>query len=341
MSAAAHRALVHGRVHPRMLRTLAKKVVPPQTRQWLRGTMRRARRARVRSLLRISEMAGLNVARRRDFYSPLPSLSQLRATMDRWSQPSALVGIEYDLEGMKRRIEELISRYGGEFAALPTYEELTQVGYGPGYTAVDALTLYCMIRDLRPKRYLEVGSGLSTYYCSLAARRNAAEGSPLSINCIEPFPYPKLHEIPNLESVIVSEVQSVDLSMFESLEAGDVLFIDSSHVVRLDGDVPFLFLQALPRLKAGVVVHVHDIPFPFNVPYPPQYWVFGTEWPHFWTEAMLVQAFLAFNHAFRITLSLPLVRFHDEAFLKARIPGYKSVEEDSNPFSSLWMEKVR
>jgi Methyltransferase domain len=323
-----------------LLRALAKKVVPRETREWLRGAMRRARRAQVRSLLKLSELVGLNVARRRDFYSPLPSLSQLRRTMDRWFRPSALAGICFDIEAMKGRCDELIDRYGHEFAALPSYDELTRVGYGPGFTAVDALTQYCMLRDLRPKRYLEVGSGLSTYYASLAGRGNAADGRPLAITCIEPFPYKKLYEIPDVQSVIVSEVQSVDLSIFGVLEAGDVLFIDSSHVVRLDGDVPFLFLEVLPRLAKGVVVHVHDIPFPFNVPYPPEYWVFGTEWPYFWTEAMLVQAFLAFNGAFRIALSLPLLRFHDEGFLKARIPGYKTVQEDSNPFSSLWMEKV-
>ena len=70
---------------------------------------------------------------------------------------------------MKTELSGLLSRYLEEFTAIPPYEQLEQVGYGPGYTAVDALTLYMMIRHLKPKRYVEVGSGLSTYYCSLAA----------------------------------------------------------------------------------------------------------------------------------------------------------------------------
>ena len=161
----------------------------------------------------------------------------------------------------------------------------------------------------------------------------------MAITCIEPFPYPALKGMRGIE-ILEREVQEVDVSEFERLEAGDVLFIDSSHVVKIDGDVPYLLLEVLPRLRKGVIVHVHDIPFPYNVPYPPQLWVFGQQWPSFWTEAMLLQAFLSFNDAFEILLSTPLLRHFDEPFLSAHISDYETVQRNPNTFSSIWLRRV-
>ena len=284
------------------------------------------------------EMAGYTVARKDDYYSPLASVSDLRATLPRWNRPSSLTGVSYDLQGMKSTLAELLAQYLDEFSALPTHEELKQVGFGPGYEAVDALTLYVMIRHFKPKRYVEVGSGLSTYYCTLAAMRNAREGHPLAITCIEPNPYEKLLSIPGIE-VIEKQVQDVGPSVFERLQSNDLLFIDSSHILRIDGDVPFLYLEVLPRLNVGVVVQIHDVHFPFNIPYPPEVWVLGQKWPLFWNEAMLVQAFLCLNRDFRILMSTPLIRHADEGFLRARIPFYESVEENPDTFSALWLRR--
>ena len=82
----------------------------------------------------------------------------------------------------------------------------------------------------------------------------------------------------------------------------DIGTLEKSNPVKING------------LAVGTVVHVHDVPFPFNVPYPPQQWIFGQPWPMLWNEAMFVQAFLCFNTSFRISLSTPLIRHHDEAF---------------------------
>jgi hypothetical protein len=119
-----------------------------------------------------------------------------------------------------------------------------------------------------------------------------------------------------------------------------VLFIDSSHVLKIDGDVPFLYLEVLPRLNRGVVIHIHDVPFPYNVPYPARLWVFGRPWPMLWNEAMVVQALLCGNRDFRITMSTPLIRHVDEAFLQQRIPFYETIDQNPNTFSSLWLEKT-
>jgi hypothetical protein len=308
----------------------------------LRPAARRLRRLKA-SLYHVAQRlcnaVGLNVVRARDFYSPLPVLSQLRRTRSRWDRPSRLAGVSYDLDAMKATLSSLLARYGDEYARQPSYDQNKRKGFGPGFTPFDAMVEYFMLRDLKPRRYLEVGSGLSTYYASLAAAKNAEEGQPTQIICIEPYPYKKLHTIPGIE-IRAKEVQDVDVSFFGRLEAGDVLFIDSTHIVKLDSDVSYLYLEVLPALKRGVVVHIHDVPFPFNVPYPPDQWVFGMPWPMYWTEAMLVQAFLCFNPAFRIALSTPMIRYFDEAFLREKVPGYKPVSEDPKTFCSLWLERI-
>ena len=99
--------------------------------------------ANVQSFL---DRAGYVVARKSDYYSPLTSVSDLRSTFGRWHRPSALKGVEYDLNQMKTALSDLLSCYLAEFMDIPPYEQLQQVGFGPGYTAVDALTLYMMIR---------------------------------------------------------------------------------------------------------------------------------------------------------------------------------------------------
>lgn len=283
---------------------------------------------------------GFNVASMSDYYSVLPVSATLKRNQQRWFKPSSLSGVKYDLEEMKRLVSRLTTQYADEYSAIAGYEENKSKGYGPGYTAVDARFLYYMLRDLKPRRYVEVGSGLSTFYCSLANKRNARDGAPISITCIEPHPYAALKTLEEVE-VHQREVQDVEASEFDQLEADDVLFIDSSHTVKIDGDVPYLYLEILPRLRKGVIVHIHDIPFPYNVPYPPQLWIFGQQWPSFWNEAMLLQAFLCYNETYEIFLSAPLLRYFDEPFLKANIPEYETVEENPNTFSSIWLRKIK
>jgi hypothetical protein len=316
-----------------MLKRVVKSVMPA-------GLWRRLATMKRLAVQRGLEAVGYCVTVSDDYYSPISPISNLRATRDRWYRPSDLTGVKYDLQQMERDLSRLIGTYYDEFAAIPPYERLQSVGFGPGYTAVDALTLYMMVRDVKPRRYIEIGSGLSTYYCSLAAARNAAEGGPQTeIICIEPHPFEKLYSIQRTR-IIASRVQDVDLTLFSGLKDGDFLFIDSSHVLKIDGDVPFLYLEVLPRVNVGVIVHVHDIPFPYNIPYPPELWIFGQEWPKWWNEAMVLQAFLCFNHAFRITMSTPLIRYFDEAFLRRRVPIYQPLNENPNAFSSIWLRRV-
>jgi hypothetical protein len=285
------------------------------------------------------DVCGFVVARKSDYYSPLPSRRRLASTMARWAKPSSLLGVAYDLAGMKVTLADIVGRYHEEFRDLPPYEEVLALGFGPGYTRLDALVLYAMLRARKPARYVEVGSGLSTYYASLAGKINAREGRPMQITCVEPYPFEALKTIPGI-TVLQHEVQDVGLDLFTGLGEDDVLFIDSSHIVRLDGDVPFLFLEVLPSLSTGPLVHIHDIPFPYHCPYPADYWVYERVWPMWWNESMLLHALLCGNKQFAVTLSLPLIRHHDEDFLKQLIPDYRTIDEEPNTFSSIWLKRV-
>ena len=161
----------------------------------------------------------------------------------------------------------------------------------------------------------------------------------MHITCIEPYPFEALRTLPDFD-LIESVVQDTPVEYFERLQSGDVLFIDSSHALKIDSDVAYLLLEVLPRLEPGVIVHIHDVPFPFNTPFPADTWLFGERWPVYWNEAMFVQAFLSFNTRYEVQLSVPMIRHYDEAILRDRFPDYVPVADDPNPPSSLWMERV-
>lgn len=309
--------------------------------RFLDGLVFRFRRARIRGAQRVAGLFGYNLVKKADYYSVLPVLEEIERTRERWDRPSELVGVDVNPTLLQKNLAELADLWEEEFRAVaPDYLANTRKGFGPGYPAFDARTLYYMLREHKPARYLEVGSGLSTYYASLAAEKNAAEGRPLHITCIEPYPFDALRTLPDFE-LVEGFVQDVPLSRFEELEAGDVLFIDSSHALKIDSDVAFLFLEVVPRLKPGVLVHIHDVHFPYNTPFPADFWLFGERWPVYWQEAMVVQTFLAFNDAFDVLLSTPMVRHDNEEFLRERFPDYTALAEDPNPPSSLWLAKTR
>ena len=318
----------------------ALRVLPAGVVHWIDRLIFAMRRSRIRMTHRFFALFGLNIVKRDDYYSTLPVIDEIERTRQRWDRPSALAGLDVDVDAMTFRLETLADRWEKDFLdTAGDYLVNTGRGFGPGYPAFDARTLYYMLREHRPARYLEVGSGLSTYYATLAGARNGADGAPLEITCIEPYPFPALNDLPGF-SLIKGFVQDVPVETFESLEAGDVLFIDSSHALKIDSDVAYLFLEVLPRVKPGVFVHIHDVPFPYNVPFPADTWVFGERPPVYWNEAMVVQTVLAFNSAFEILLSTPLIRHHNEAVLTKRFHDYVPLTDDPNPPSSLWLRRA-
>lgn len=150
----------------------------------------------------------------------------------------------------------------------------------------DAALLYAMVRHLAPPRMVEIGSGWST---TVTARAISDGGLPTQLTCIEPYPRDFVRHIGEVRELREERVEHTPKRVFDELAAGDVVFIDSSHVVKTGSDVVHLLLEVVPRLEPGVVVHVHDIFMPEDYP---QGWVragFG------WNEQYLLQAYLSGN----------------------------------------------
>jgi hypothetical protein len=197
------------------------------------------------------------------------------------------------------------------------------------FGAGDAELYYLMIRNKKPKRIIEIGSGYSTQLCRLALEKNREEGAGCELTCIEPFEMPFLDTLQGL-TVIRKQVESISIDLFKTLEASDILFIDSSHIIRPGNDLLFIYFQILPILQKGVLIHIHDIFTPRHYPHE---WL--TKKMRFWNEQYLLEAFLYNNEGFQILFTLNhLVKEDFEAASKTLI----HLKEDSEP-SSFWMEK--
>jgi Methyltransferase domain len=255
------------------------------------------------------------------FYEPIPETQSLPETL--WSQPCQLVGIDMNdsmqLELLRSHFTKLRDEYNNFPVEPPP-------GQKRPFRGVDSLVAYCMVRHFEPRSIVEVGSGWSSLVLGQAAAKN--DNSVLS--CIDPFPSNFVRKgIPALRSLVEKKVQDIDLEFFTQLDSGDILFIDSSHAVKIGGDVNYLFLEVLPRLKPGVIVHVHDIFLPFE---------YRRDWVvdefRFWTEQYLLQAFLAFNSEFEVLLANSYLNHYHQQDLKAAFPGLSSWAG-----GSFWMRR--
>jgi hypothetical protein len=262
------------------------------------------------------------------YYSPIPDTRTLPDSL--WNQSPAHPGIDFNEAGQLRYLRDVFPRYQEEYDLFPSAP--TSVPYqfhfnNPAFDGTDALVLYCFVRHFRPRRVVEVGSG----YSSRVSAQAAGVNGDTQLICIEPYPAPELAQgFPGMTRLITKPVQEVDLALFQSLAAGDILFIDSSHVVKCGSDVNFLFLQVIPSLQPGVLVHVHDIFLPDEFP---QGWI--KQQHLFWNEQYLLQAFLTFNSEFEIVFSNALMGKKHLADMQKTFPK-------SQPWwggSSFWMRR--
>ncbi|HEY3661439.1 MAG TPA: class I SAM-dependent methyltransferase [Candidatus Udaeobacter sp.] len=244
------------------------------------------------------------------FYQPIPETQTLPETL--WNRPSDLVGIDMNEAMQLDLLRNHFPKFRGEYNNLAVEPP---PGQKRPFHGVDALAAYCMVRHFQPRLIIEVGSGFS----SLVLGQAAAKNKNTRLICIDPFPGELLrgdNSVPALQSLTESKVQNVDVEFFSQLGSGDILFIDSSHTVKIGGDVNYLFLEVLPRLNPGVIVHVHDIFFPFEYR---RDWVLDEF--RFWTEQYLLQAFLTFNSEFEVLLASYYLSHYHEEDLRAAFPN--------------------
>jgi len=264
------------------------------------------------------------------FYSPIPDTGSLQAYPA--TKQSGMVGIDWQDEHQLDLLQNVFPTFAEEYNNIPNQgsPELPPYAFhfdNGMYDYLDALVLYCMIRHLQPKLILEVGSGYSTRISAQAAIRNGKT----EVVAIEPYPDPVLQAgFPGLTSLIVKRIEQVELSQFERLSEKDILFIDTSHVVKTGGDVNYLYLEVLPRLRKGVVVHVHDIFLPEDYPL---WWI--TERNLFWNEQYLLQAFLMNNTDFQIMFANNYMRLNHLEQIKQSFPNCPKLDYTQ----SFWMQR--
>jgi predicted O-methyltransferase YrrM len=275
------------------------------------------------------------------YYSPIPSRHDVaRYAAAKFAQgPDCLAGVDLNVAGQLATVRAL-----GSLTADLTFSddrngETRYYWENDGFAPGDATILAAMIRHFRPRRIIEAGAGYSTAVMLDVAERYMT--APIAIECIDPEPerLRSLLRAGDEQRLTVHEtlVQNLPLSFFARLEANDILFIDSSHVLKLGSDVAFLLLDVLPRLAPGVVVHVHDIATPFE--YPPDWYEEGRAW----NEAPALRAFLAFNRGFEILFFCDyLVRFQRDALathLPRALRQPRAVTE-GNASVSLWLRRL-
>lgn len=252
------------------------------------------------------------------FYGPIPDTAKLPE--ETWREKSTLAGIDMNDPG-QIELAHAMGEWSKEFPSVP------QAGQFGG---VDGEVLHAMIRHFRPRRILEVGSGASTQISAAAICKNEIG----KLIAIEPYPNNALKKgFPGLDSLIVSPVQDVGMAEFERLGENDILFIDSSHVVKIGSDVQFLFLEVLPRLNPGVIVHVHDIFLPQSYP---RKWVVNEL--RFWNEQYLLQALLMFNNSFEVLWAAHYMNLRHPELLASIFSRYVA---GSLFQGSFWMRKIR
>lgn len=255
------------------------------------------------------------------FHQPIPDTRELHETL--WQQPSDLAGINMNDAMQLDLLRHHLTKFRDEYNNLPVEPP---PGQRRPFHGVDALVAYCMVRHFQPRLIIEVGSGFS----SLAMGQAAAKNENSALICIDPFPRDFLRNaLPGLQSLIEKKIEDIDLEFFSQLQSGDILFIDSSHTVKIGGDVNYLFLEVLPRLKPGVIVHVHDIFLPFEYR---RDWVL--EEFRFWNEQYLLQAFLTFNSEFEVLLANSYLNHYHQDDLKAAFPNLLSWAS-----GSFWMRR--
>jgi predicted O-methyltransferase YrrM len=267
------------------------------------------------------------------FYSPVISIEDVKKREAEIWKNVAVDGIKgVDLKTAEQK--KLAQQFAAYYADMPFKPEkqanLRYYFENMYYGYTDGIVLYSFIRHSKPKRIIEVGSGFSS--AVMLDTNELFFNNQIDLTFIDPYAE-RLFSLLTEEdkkrvTVIEKDVQTIPLATFEKLEAGDILFIDSTHVSKTGSDVNYILFEILPTLRSGVLIHFHDIFYPFEYP---KDWVFrGFNW----NEDYILKAFLMYNNQFQIKIfSEYLHQHHSNVFADMPLT-YK------NKGGNLWIEKL-
>jgi len=268
------------------------------------------------------------------FYSPVVNVVDLASRRQQIAQRGSPAGVKIDAE---QQLAEL-ARLTMHADAMPFTDEKTAENRyyyrNPSYGFGDACIYWGMLANLRPRRIIEIGSGFSS-----ALALDSIDRLGLATTCTFIDPYPQVLQqlaapIDPRHRVIEDLVQNVDPSIVTELGRNDILFIDSSHVVKSGSDVLFELTELLPRLPPGAVVHFHDAFYPFEYPLK---WVLDDN--RSWNELYFLHAFLMYNHAFEIRFFNHFVATTQRDAVRRLIAEPLASRLLLNPGGGLWLTR--
>ena len=270
------------------------------------------------------------------YYSPIPDKAEVLAYIDSKKQlTKELPGINLHEENQLELLHEYVHYY--EELQFPKKQTQDWRYYSENiwFPYWDAMFLHSFLRKHKPKRIIEVGSGFSSAVILDSVERFISQRPDITF--IEPYPDRlktlfKSHDEDHVR-IIEKKVQEIPNELFSSLESGDLLFIDSSHVVKCGSDLQFLFFDILPRLPPGIFVHFHDVFYPFDYP---------SEWlkeGRYWNENYFLRAFLSYNSEWAIYFFASFAAFAFTDFIKDKMP---LCAKKNNPGGgSLYIQRKR
>ena len=250
------------------------------------------------------------------FFSAIPNQENIRYATTDPKPLRSIGGIDMRVESQLELIESLAPYY--RQLPIEDFANRKRLYYYPNgsYPIGDGSILMTLIGHLKPKRLIELGCGNSS--CAVREANTIFLNDNLNITSVEPYPELFLSLIPESKrgktEFIPKTLQDLDLEVFDTLKAGDILFIDTTHVSKAGSDVNRIFFEILPRLKPGISIHVHDVFYPFE--YPEKWLLEG----RCWNEQYLLQAFLQFNKEFEILLWPQYLIHHQLEKLEAALP---------------------
>lgn len=265
------------------------------------------------------------------YYSALPTKEDYnRALESAAATKSELAGINMGWAGQEGLLETLLPFLDACGIPEKPGDGRRYGSQNPSFGIGDGLFLQAMMRHFRPGKIVEVGSGYSS--AMMLDVNDLHLGNSVDFEFIEPYPellQSLLHEKDKRWIIHSDILQHADLGIFRTLMQNDILFIDSTHVFKAGSDVCRLFFEVMPALKPGVVIHLHDIFWPFE--YPPKWFYEGRAW----NEAYALRAFLQYNKAFSIILWPNALVRRFRGWFEKNAPHVLK-----NPGGSIWLKKI-
>jgi len=269
------------------------------------------------------------------YYNPLVNAKELEPFVDTVfdTKKKNIQGIDFHEEKQLVLLNELLPYYKELPFPIEKKQGFRYYLSNGIYAYSDGIFLFMLIRHLKPKRIIEIGSGHSS--AVMIDTNEQFFESKIKLTFVEPYPerlYSLLKDADKSQNRIFEKpIQQIPMAEFEALEPGDFLFVDSSHVSKTGSDVNFIFFEVLPRLKSGVYIHFHDVFTPMEYP---QSWVMKPNDFFGFNEIYILRAFLMYNPEFEIVMFNTFLEEHHEDWFKKNMPLCME-----NKGGSIWLRK--